>query len=514
MSSGADADLLRRIADGLPVGVWVATAPAGELVYANETFTEIMGTSARNDVEAGGYAEPYGIYGRDGKLYPEDQLPFVRALRERTTLVVDDIVIHRPDGRRVNIRAQARPLFCPEGTITHVVIAFIDITHEVQTEERRRETEQRLARAHKMESIGQLAGGVAHDFNNLLAALQVIASSMRRDASPRQLDDLRRIEEVSASAVQLTRSLLGFAGRASGSSGPVSLNRVVDGVVDLLRRTFDRRIRIEADLSGDAVVTGDHSQLEQVVMNLAVNARDAMPDGGELLIRTREHNGSVVLEVGDTGPGIEPALRERIFEPYFTTKTSGPVRGTGLGLATVYGIVAAMGGIISVHDREPRGSLLRISLPASAVPVRAVVMGSGPTQVARAGGETILLVEDDPLVRTAIAHALSRCGYRVLQAGDGREALEVFASRQAEIDAVVLDANMPRLDGRGTFQAMVEKRRDVRVLLTSGFLRDEDVQEMLGLGIRHFLAKPYDIDRLTHALAVVLSGPPASASEA
>jgi signal transduction histidine kinase/ActR/RegA family two-component response regulator len=508
VGSSADEDLLRRIADGLPVGLWVATVPAGDMVYANVTFAEIMGMGARADVDAAaGYAQPYGIHTRDGALYPEDQLPFARVLRSGATVLVDDIVIHRRDGGKVAIRAQARPLFDAAGVMSHVVVAFIDITREVEEAARRRDTELRLARAQRMESIGQLAGGVAHDFNNLLAAIQVIASTMERSATAAQRTDLRRIEEVCASAVQLTRSLLGFAGQRDGRTGPVGVAEVAEAVAALLRRTFDRRIVIDVDLADTRAVIGDRGQLEQVIMNLAMNARDAMPEGGDLILRTRAQGDQVLLEVSDSGPGIDPALRERIFEPYFTTKTAGPVRGTGLGLATVYGIITSMQGTIGVHERAPRGTTFRIALPAVAtVPARA---GAPRTDhaVTRVGHETLLLAEDDPLVRGVLASALADLGYQVLEAADGREAVELFGRRHADIDAVVLDANMPRMDGRQAFLAMVGIDPGVRVLLTSGYLRDEDVAEVMALGVRRFLPKPYDLDRLSEAIGQVLADP-------
>jgi hypothetical protein len=498
-----DVDALVRFADELPVGVWVARAPSGEFVYANRTFAEIMGMAARDDVAVGEYAAPYGIHARDGALYPEEQMPFVRALRARETVVVDDIVIHRHDGRKVNIRAQAKPLLDEAGAITHVVIAFIDITREVEAEKQKREVDARLARAQKLESIGQLAGGIAHDFNNLLASVQVIASSLKRsERDPQRVEDLGRIEEVTQRAVALTRALLGFAGRARPSSRSVSLDRVVQDVGELARRTFDRRISIRMELGAGRVVTGDQSALEQVVMNLAVNARDAMPEGGELALRTFEQDGRVVLEVADTGPGIDPAIRDRVFEPFFTTKPAGEMRG--LGLATAYGIVTSHGGTITIGDHPPHGAVVRVELPAAdAEPAQAAAPKA--SRDARSGSETILVVDDEPLVLRASVRSLAALGYRVLEARDGAEALEVFREHRGLIDAVILDMMMPRMDGRETYLALREIDPGVRVLLTTGLANDH-AQRVIELGARHVLAKPYDIARLTEALARVLAG--------
>jgi two-component system cell cycle sensor histidine kinase/response regulator CckA len=351
-----DAEITQSLGDDLPVGIWVARAPGGEFVYANRAFREIMGMEARSDVAAGEYAAPYGICTRQGELYPESRMPFIRALEAGTTVIVDDIVIHRSDGGRVHIRAQARPVE-HEGRISHVVIAFIDISREV-------EAEARLRLAQRMESIGKLAGGIAHDFNNLLSVVQLVASSLlARENDPFRREALTNIQQASESGAQLTRSLLDFA-RSSGRPmmSRVQLNDVVEGVEQIVRRTLGSRIVVELSLESRREVMGERSQLEQVVMNLVLNARDAMAAGGELSLRTRDEGDELVFEVADTGTGIPPELRQRIFEPYFTTRDGV---GTGLGLATVFSIVQGHGGSVSAHDHSPRGTLMRVRLPAA-----------------------------------------------------------------------------------------------------------------------------------------------------
>jgi signal transduction histidine kinase len=304
-----DEQIIRSIGEDLPVGIWVARAPRGEFVY---------------------------------ELYPEDRMPFMLALRSGTTVTVDDIVIHRTDGGRVHIRAQARPVRLESGEISHVVIAFIDISREV-------EAESRLRLMQRMESIGTLAGGIAHDFNNLLSVVKIVASTLASQEEEREkLEGLASIEQAADS---------------------------------------------ETELCAVGEVKGDQSQLEQVVMNLVVNARDAMPAGGLIALRTRDEAGSVVLEVADTGSGIPLALRERVFEPYFTTKAG---LGTGLGLATVFGIVASHGGSIELLDNQPRGTLMRVRLAAAPGASPAPALAPAPGQrhdparrrrVARARGD-------------------------------------------------------------------------------------------------------------------------------
>jgi two-component system, cell cycle sensor histidine kinase and response regulator CckA len=504
--------IFAAILDDLPVGVWVARAPNGEFIYANGEFASIMGMGARDDVSRGEYAQPYGIYDTSGALYPESRMPFVRALEARTVITADDIVIHRHDGQRVNVRAFARPVFDAAGAhITHVVIAFFDITAQKQAEARQKETETRLARAQRMEAIGTLAGGIAHDFNNLLTVVQSISSSLQAgERDPERRDALKMIQEVGDRAMQLTRGLLGFAGRGKNFSTAIPLHDMVHELATLVRRTLDPRIEVVLELSArEGHVAGDLSQLEQVFMNLAVNARDAMPDGGRLTARTRdvERDGKawVVLEIEDSGSGIDPAIRERIFEPYFTTKADGKPGGSGLGLATAWGIVEAHGGTIEAIDARPRGTIMRVLLPATEQRPRSA---GGDATGAKPGAGTVLLVEDERLVRAATFRSLKQLGYQCVAVCDGDEAVEVYRARHDEITAVILDMLMPNMSGLETYLALREIDPAVQVLLTTGFTDNEEVQRILDLGVREFIPKPYNVAQLSRALEKVI-GPAA-----
>ena len=498
-------EIVSSVADDLPVGVWVARAPNGEFLYANKAFAEIMGMDARDDTRRGEYAGPYGIRTRTGALYPEDKMPFVRALQERRTVIVDDIVIHRHDGGKVHIRAQARPMFDEAGEITHVVIAFIDISREVQAEAARGETEQRLGQMQRMESIGTLAGGIAHDFNNLLAAVKMMAAVLRRNENDTtKLAYLEQIDQVTDSAAQLTRALLGFARRGKHLSSRVSIHDVALGVAALMRRALDRRIEIVTDLRAETSdVDGDFSQLEQVLMNLVVNARDAMiqPDsgGGRIVIATRDEGPSVVLEVTDSGSGIDPNVRERMFEPYVTTKKAGEGGGTGLGLATVWGIVENHGGRIEPLDAKPRGTTMRVTLPAATEDSLRVMKGERARDVVRGSG-TVLVVDDERAVRDSVAAALRALGYRVFCAEDGEKAIELVRER-TDIDVVLLDMVMPHMDGRATYLVLRDMRPDLRVVLTTGFALNEEAQNILDLGVREFIAKPFSVEVLSQVVA-------------
>jgi signal transduction histidine kinase/ActR/RegA family two-component response regulator len=505
----SDHDIIHALADDLPVGLWVARAPGGEFVYANRRFAEIMGQTGRGDVAVGGYSEPYGIMTRDGQPYPEHRMPFVRAMQERRVVVVDDITIYRPDRTRVDVRAFANPVTDEAGTITHVAIAFFDITREVAAERARAESEKRLHRAQRMEAIGTLAGGIAHDFNNLSFGIKLIASALRAgetDGGKRESLDL--IDEITERSAALTRSLLGFARRGKHRAAPVALDDVVASMREMLSRTLSA-IEIEFDIAAAdrGTVIGDHAQLEQVVMNLVVNARDALRDAPDarIAVRTSSHDGRVVLEVADNGPGIPAELRDRVFEPYFTTKTQGAERGTGLGLATAYGIVESHGGTIEIVDGlGPKGTTIRVTLPAAQRPAPQAPPRS-PIEAVRSGAGTILVVDDDPMVLRALAAALGSLGYGVLEACGGAEAVDLVRERRGEIRAVLLDMVMPRMGGAATYVALRALAPDLVVLLMSGHASNEDVQGLIDLGACGFVSKPYSIEALGSALAAALA---------
>ena len=504
----SDQDIVHALADDLPVGIWVAGAPYCEDIYTNHTFAEIMGQGRRADVQVGGYSEPYGILTRDGKPYPEERMPFVRALVEKTVVVNDDIMIRRPDRTIVHVRAFGRPVTNAAGVITHVVIAFFDITKQIEAEQASAEADARLRRAQRLEAVGTLAGGIAHDFNNLIFGIKLLAAELAATETDEQkLASLRMIDDVTERSAILTRSLLGFARRGKHRAMPVALNDVVGAMRELLTRTV-MGVEIQFDLAAAdrGTVIGDASQLEQVVMNLVVNARDALKDrGGHVLVRTHSRGGAVVLEISDDGPGIPLELRERVFEPYFTTKTHGANRGTGRGPATVFGSVESHGGAIEVDTGLGGvGATLRMTLPAAARPAETAPAPPAPFKLA-AGSGTVLVVDDDAMIRAAVAKALRGLGYRTLEAGSGADAITTYRDHPEPIRAVVLDMIMPGMDGAATFTAMRKLDPAVVVLLMSGYAVNEDVQALLDAGARGFVTKPYSPETLSRALASAIT---------
>jgi signal transduction histidine kinase len=504
----SDHDILLALGEELPVGLWIARAPGGEVVYANRTFTEIMGINARYDARTGGYVEPYNVYTRDGAVYPERKMPFVRALTERRVVIADDITIRRSDGRQLDVRAVAWPVGNP---ITHVIVTFLDVSREVAAERARAESEQRLRRAQRLEAIGTLASGIAHDFNNLIFGIKLIAAEVaasEQDGKSREAMAL--IDDITERSAALTRALQGFTRRGKHRSLPVGINDIVTSMTEMLARTLAGiDLTFELEASDRGTVVGDQAQLEQVVMNLVLNARDAVQTSGRVVVRTSDRSSEaepdkprfVVLEVMDDGAGIPAEIREHVFEPYFTTKDPGSDGGaaTGLGLATVFGIVEHHGGTIEIDSGlDGVGTAIRVVLPAavrqqttrSRVSVADLPKGSG----------LILVVDDDAMVRKVVSGSLASLGYRTVEAVSGAAAIEIYRQRHAEIRAVVLDMVMPGMAGRATYLGLREIAKDVAVLLMSGHTLNEQIQEILDLGVRSFVTKPYSIAALAVAM--------------
>ena len=493
------------LGEDLPAGIWIARAPSGALIYANRAFAEIMGTRARDDVRVGGYAGPYGIHRRDGGLYPEDQMPFVRAMAERRTVTADDITIRRPDGTQVELRAVARPVGDP---VSHVVVTLFDITREVEAERARAESEQRLRRAQRLEAIGTLAGGIAHDFNNLIFGIKLIAAEVaasETDAKRRSAMEL--IDDITERSATLTRSLLGFARRGKQRAMPVSVNDVVTSMSELLTRTLSGiDLDFELEASERGTVHGDHAQLEQVIMNLVLNARAAVEGTGRVVVRTADLTSSdpqaaryVLLEVKDNGPGMPDEVRERVFTPY----PAPPAAEQGTGLATALAIVEAHNGSVEVDvGLDGRGTTVRVVLPAIG---KQPVARSRPTMADLPKGTgTLLVIDDDNMVRKVVSSSLNVLGYQTIEAIGGSDAIEIYRARHDEIRAVVLDMVMPGMTGKATYLGLREIDPSVIVLLMSGHTLNEQVQEILDLGVRSFVSKPYSIAVLAKAMAELI----------
>lgn len=380
------------------------------------------------------------------------------------------------------------------------------IAERAAAEEARRSSEEQLHQAQKMDAVGQLAGGIAHDFNNLLQAINGYSelALARLDDSPAEAREaVGEVRAAGERAAGLTRQLLSFSRRDVLDPTPLDVNTVVADLAKMLGRLLGDEVELALELApGLPSVEADRGRLEQVLVNLTVNARDAMPGGGTVSISTTDRGGSgrpeVALAVSDTGGGIEPELREKIFEPFFTTK--GPGQGTGLGLSTVYGIIGQIGGRIEVETELRRGTTFTIVLPS----IEASAHVPAETAEASAGGgnERILLVEDDPTVRSFATRALELNGYRVTPSGTPREALE-FVAEGNSFDLLLTDLALPGMNGSELGRKIVAASPGVRLLFMSGNPAGVEDTRFDGAA---FLQKPYSLSELGSAVRAVLDG--------
>jgi len=383
------------------------------------------------------------------------------------------------------------------------------------------ENDARLLQMSKMEAVGRLAGGVAHDFNNLLTAILGYTNLVLDELGPvhPSRPDVEQIQHAAESAATLTRQLLAFSRRQVLQPEILDLNQVVNSVESLLRRLIGEQIQFVTDLAPAlGRINADQGQLEQVLMNLAINARDAMSRGGRLSIATRNvsvtpelathHRGLlpgdyVLLEVGDTGTGMDSHVVAHLFEPFFTTKKRG--QGTGLGLATVYGIIKQSGGYIAVETAVGKGTTFSIYLPPTRLPQPAPPEHRvGP--LPDGGSETILLVEDQPEVRAIARTILSRHGYTVLEADGGVSALKLLKVHEAQIDLLLTDVIMPVIGGQELALQVLELRPRVRVLFASGYTDDVLIQQGVLQPGAEWIQKPFTRASLLQKVRAVLDG--------
>lgn len=384
------------------------------------------------------------------------------------------------------------------------------------TEQKRLQLE--LFQMQKMDSIGKLTSGIAHDFNNLLGAILGYASLLKLELDPQHplYSFVDTIESSAQRGADLARQLLAFGRKEKAQTSPVNLNKIVEEVRRLLSHTISKRIEIIVHTDDSlSMVEGDPGQLQQVLLNLCLNARDAMPQGGRLILETRNiilddafirnHPGAqigphVMLSVTDTGCGMDQETQHRIFEPFFTTKEQG--QGTGLGLAMVYSIVRNHEGVVRVYSELGHGTTFVIYLPASN---RAeMVIETAPVE-ARGGSEFILVVDDEMAIRNLLSDVLTGAGYRVLTATNGAQAMRIL-DQEPNIDLVILDMIMPQMDGKETYERLRAQRPDMPVLFSSGFSRHNLTQEMLNHPRTHFIQKPYVVHDLLAAVRRVLDG--------
>ncbi len=379
-------------------------------------------------------------------------------------------------------------------------------TERTRAEEENRRLSEAVHQKEKMQAIGELAGGIAHDINNQLTGVVGSADLLRAHlqgdpASVRLCENILRSTQRSA---DLIRQLLSFARKGKVATAPVELHDLIGEVVSLLERSIDKRISIRQTLlASRTVVRGDATQLQSALLNLALNARDAMPDGGTLTFRTENATldasyrdslspGDYLrLTVEDTGMGMDAAVQKRIFEPFFTTKERG--KGTGLGLAAVWGAIQSHKGLIEVESQLQRGSRFTILLPLSDEASPRRQESDQPPSPQSCGGRAVLLVDDEEDVRSTAVQIIQRLGHCVTPFGSGAEALVYFRAHWQRVDLVILDMIMPEMSGKETFAALQAIHPAVKVLLASGYSMDDEIRQLIGRGAKGYIQKPFTI---------------------
>jgi signal transduction histidine kinase len=417
----------------------------------------------------------------------------------------------RNDGNTITVRISGRAVSSADEPADVLEAIAEDVTD-------RRALEDQFRQAQKMEAVGRLAGGVAHDFNNLLMVISGYAEVVLAELGPHHLlrDKALAIQQASDRATTLTRQLLAFSRKQLLELKVVDVNAIVSDMERLLRPLIGEDVEFLTSLTNEAAHTrADAGQLEQVLMNLVVNAKDAMSGGGTLTIQTERmvvddghRRGAtfirpgdyVMLSVSDTGMGMDKETQSRIFEPFFTTKEKG--KGTGLGLSTVYGIVKQSGGYVMVQSEEGRGTTFHIYLPRvegvaerHPVPVAHTALG---------GTETVLLVEDEESVRQLVRETLAAKGYRVVEADNGESGVAVAAKHQGKIDLVITDVVMPGMGGRELVKQLAQTRPETKVLYLSGYTEDAIVSEGTIESGAAFLQKPFTLQNLSRKVREVL----------
>ncbi|QWV97170.1 PAS domain S-box protein [Geomonas nitrogeniifigens] len=466
-------EFLKNIVDHIPAMVFAKDAQQLRFITINKYGEELLGFSRKE------------ILGkRNEDLFPAAQAQFF-SCKDRVTLEKGELmeipeeVITTPSGDRI-LRTKKIPLLDEQGKSRYLLGIAEDITE-------RRQLEEKLLQSQKMEAIGQLAGGVAHDFNNILMVIMGYGSMLRNDAAlaaPHR-EQVDRIMDAADKAAQLTSGLLTFSRKQVIKTQTVDLNDVIRHVEKFLSRIIGEDVQLRAVQAGHPLpVDIDANQIEQVLVNLATNARDAMPRGGLLTVETSlqridaafvQANGIgepgpfAVISISDTGVGMDDQTRKRIFEPFFTTKEVG--KGTGLGMSIVYGIIKQHSGFVNVYSEPGIGTTFRIYLPLSATsPLAEETLRD--LEQPRGGSETILVVEDEADLRTLLEQILAGAGYRVILAADGAAAIEQYARRTSPISLVLMDMIMPGMSGKEACQRIRELDPAARVLYTSGYTMD------------------------------------------
>ena len=498
----------REMAELMPQTVFETDA-AGKLTFVNRNAFDNFGYSQQDFDD--------GINALD-MLVPEDRrraAENIAKIMGGEEIGLNEYTALRKDGSSFTTMAHSAPIV-REGETSGIRGFIIDITDRKKAEEERKRMETQFHQAQKLETIGTLAGGIAHDFNNLMTTILGNTSLILYDIDNTHphYEPLKNIERQIKRGAELTTQMLGYARKGKYDVKPVNLNQIVEESSAAFGRTR-KEITIQCELADDLfAVEADKGQIQQILLNLFVNAADAMPQGGNLFLNTSNTTYNDIkskqylpapgdylrLTVSDTGIGMDEKVRQRIFDPFFSTKETG--KGTGLGLASVYGIIKNHGGYIDVQSQKGHGSKFSIFLPASD---KNVCNSSEPVPEIMKGSGTILIVDDEEMVLDVGGRVLKKLGYTVLESNNGCHAVDLYEKVQDKINLVVLDIVMPDMGGGDVYDRLKEINPDVKVLLSSGYSIDDQAREIMERGCDDFIQKPFSLKSMSEKISDILS---------
>ncbi len=508
--------VLYALIDAMPDFIYIKDLKSRFLV-CNKAHMKILGVTSRREIVG---KTDYDFFPEElASLYQRDE---EHVITDRKVIVDREEPSRNSFGEEIWLSTTKIPLKDQKGVVIAMAGISRDITDRKNEEEIRKELEDQLRQAQKLESIGQLAGGIAHDFNNMLGAITGYATMMRRkfaQENPVLRDYIDTILDASRRAADLTGKLLAFARKGKYEAVELDIHDTIHDVVNLLEHSIDKRIDIVTHLTAEmSTVRGDRTQLQNTVLNLAVNARDAMPDGGQMkfvtdVVQLKENflrrfghdlpaGKYIRVVVSDSGVGMDQQTRARLFEPFFTTKPPG--KGTGLGLASVYGTIKSHNGIIEVDSEESKGTRFSVFLPVVEAPAKKT-----PPPVEREirkGKATVLVIDDERLVREMAVTMLGDLGYTVHACADGQEGVAFFQEHVDEIDVAIVDMVMPRMGGYDCVNALRKIRSSLKVMISTGYSLATDTQRLIVRGIDGFIQKPFEEEDLAEILDEILNG--------
>ena len=495
--------LLYAAMDNSPAGIAIIDVPSGKIRYINQAGIDIYGNSLEkffNSVYAKDYLDDLKLYDLEGKLVKFDDIPGIKAVKYGESSS-KEMILKWEDGKERIIFSTASPIYNKNKEVIAAVIVFPDITERNQLNEQLRQSE-------KMSAIGQLAGGIAHDFNNQLTGILGYADLIVNTYSdPRLVEYAESIIKAATHSADLTQQLLAFSRKGLFFLQPVDIHDSIIEVIKILRHSIDKRIEIEYDFSAQySIINGDSSQLENAIINLAINARDAIKNNGFIKFETqnisldKEYCSSLKyrikpgeylqIKISDNGIGIAADIQQKVFEPFFTTKEEG--QGIGMGLAAVYGIVDYHNGAIEIDSCVGEGTVVSLYFPT----IKDVAKPSYQVKEKTSSG-IILLVDDEDIARKICEEMLVQLGYEVVSLTNGDDAVEYFRENFANIDLVILDMIMPVKNGYDAFLEMQQIDHGVRAVISSGYSSDADIKVALDAGALDVLSKPFHLSELS-----------------